>query len=188
MIPSQYFLTKGVGIHKNKLNSFELALRDAGIQKFNLVIVSSILPPSCKKVSISRGLEKLSPGEIVFCVMARNESNEPDRLISASVGIAVANDTTQYGYISEHHSYGETEEKAGEFAEDLAASMLASTLGIKYDVNDAWDTRKQAYLMSGKIVRTTHVTQNARSNKDGLWTSVISAVVFIPILETEIKK
>ena len=181
MIPTKYFLTKGAGIHKHKLNSFELALRDAGIQKFNLVTVSSILPPSCKKVSISKGLEDLSPGEVVFCVMARNESNEPNRLVTASIGIAVPKDSgTQHGYISEHHTFGETEDKAGEYAEDLAASMLASTLGIKFNVDDAWDTRRQAYLVSGKIVRATHITQTARSNKDGLWTSVVAAVVFVP--------
>ena len=129
MTPAKYFLTKGVGIHKHKLNSFELALRDAGIQKFNLVTVSSILPPSCKKVTIQKGLEYLSPGEVVFCVMARNESNEPNRMVTASIGLATPkNSETQYGYISEHHTFGETEDKAGEYAEDLAASMLASTL------------------------------------------------------------
>ena len=181
MTPAKYFLTKGVGIHKHKLNSFELALRDAGIQKFNLVSVSSILPPNCKKVSISKGLEDLSPGEIVFCVMARNESNEPNRLVTASIGIAIPkNSNMQHGYISEHHTFGETEDRAGEYAEDLAASMLASTLGIKFNVDDAWDTRRQAYLVSGKIVRTTHITQTARSNKDGLWTSVVAAVMFVP--------
>ncbi|MBI2452951.1 MAG: arginine decarboxylase, pyruvoyl-dependent [Parcubacteria group bacterium] len=181
MTPTKYFITKGVGIHKHKLNSFELALRDAGIQKFNLVTVSSILPPSCKKVTIQKGLEYLSPGEVVFCVMARNESNEPNRMITASVGLAIPkNSDSQYGYISEHHVFGETEDKAGEYAEDLAASMLASTLGMKFNIDDAWDTRRQAFLLSGKIVRTAHITQTARSNKDGLWTSVVAAVVFIP--------
>ncbi len=181
MTPTKYFITKGVGIHRHKLNSFELALRDAGIQKFNLVTVSSILPPGCKKVTISKGLEFLSPGEVVFCVMARNESNEPNRMVTASVGLAIPkNSGSQYGYISEHHVFGETEDKAGEYAEDLAASMLASTLGMKFNIDDAWDTRRQAFLLSGKIVRTAHITQTARSNKDGLWTSVVAAVVFIP--------
>src|SRR3989344_1136488 len=181
MTPTKYFITKGVGIHKHKLNSFELALRDAGIQKFNLVTVSSILPPKCKKVTMQKGMEYLSAGEVVFCVMARNESNEPNRMITASVGLAIPkNSDSQYGYISEHHVFGETEDKAGEYSEDLAASMLASTLGMKFKIDDAWDTRRQAFLLSGKIVRTAHITQTARSNKDGLWTSVVAAVVFIP--------
>jgi arginine decarboxylase len=181
MTPTKFFLTKGVGIHKEKLSSFELALREAGIAPFNLVSVSSILPPGCKKVSREKGLTFLNHGEVVFTVMARNETNEPNRLISASVGCAIPVDhKARYGYLSEHHSFGETEEKAGEYAEDLAASMLASTLGIKFNPDDAWDTRRQAYKLSGKIVYTSNITQTARGHKDGLWTSVVAAVIFIP--------
>jgi len=181
MVPSKFFFTKGVGVHKEKLSSFELALRDAGIAQFNLVTVSSILPPNCKKITKEKGLTFLNPGEVVFCVMARNETNEPNRLISASVGCAIpAAGNNQHGYISEHHSFGETHEKAGDYAEDLAASMLASTLGIKFNPDDAWDSRRQAFRLSGKIVYTTNVTQTARGNKNGLWTSVVAAVIFIP--------
>lgn len=181
MIPTKFFLTKGAGIHKEKLSSFELALRDAGIARFNLVSVSSILPPGCKRVSREKGLEFLGAGEVVFCVMARNESNEPNRLISASVGCAIpANHQQHYGYLSEHHAFGQTEERAGDYSEDLAASMLASTLGIKFNPDDAWDSRRQAFRLSGKIIYTSSITQAARGNKDGLWTSVVAAVIFVP--------
>lgn len=181
MTPSRFFFTKGVGVSKEKLSSFELALRDAGIAPFNLVSVSSILPPGCKKVNRDRGLTFLNPGEVVFCVMARNETNEPNRLISASVGCALPVDHRQhFGYLSEHHTFGQTEEKAGEYSEDLAASMLASTLGIRFNPDDAWDTRRQAYKLSGKIVYTSSITQTARGNKNGLWSSVVAAVIFIP--------
>ena len=180
MTPTKFFFTKGVGIHREKLQSYEVALKDAGISQFNLVSVSSILPPGCKKIPREKGLTFLNPGEIVFCVMARNENNESNRLISASVGCAMPADSTQYGYLSEHHSFGETEEKAGEYSEDLAASMLASTLGIKFNPDDAWDTRRQAYKLSGKIVYTSSITQTARGNKNGLWTSVVASVIFIP--------
>ena len=180
MIPSKFFFTKGVGTHREKLSSFELALRDAGIAPYNLVSVSSILPPGCKKVSRIRGPGLLKPGEIVFSVMARNETNEPNRLIGAAIGCAVPKGNQKHGYLSEHHCFGETEEKAGEYAEDLAASMLASTLGLKFNSDEAWDTRKQAYKLSGKIVYTSNITQTARGNKDGLWTSVVAAVIFIP--------
>lgn len=164
---------------KEKLNSFELALRDADIEQYNLVSVSSILPPGCKKVSRDKGISMLQPGEIVFCVMARNETNEPNRLIGAAVGCAVPAGQNRYGYLSEHHSFGQTEGKAGDYAEDLAASMLASTLGIKFNPDDAWDARRQAFRMSGKIIYTSNTTQTARANKDGLWTSVVAAVMFV---------
>ncbi len=180
MVPREVFFTKGVGIHKEQLASFELALRDAKIEKFNLVSVSSILPPKCKIVSRTEGLKKLKPGQIVFVVMARNSSNEPNRMIVASIGCAIPTDRTTYGYLSEHHSFGQTDEIAGEYAEDLAASMLASTLGIEFDVNKNYDEKKEIWKMSGKIVKTTNITQSAKVDKTGLWTTVIAAAVFVP--------
>lgn len=180
MVPEKFFLTKGVGVHREYLTSFELALRNAGIAKFNLVTVSSIWPPGCKKVTREEGLTLLKPGEIVHCVMARNATNEPNRLVAASIGMAIPADPQQYGYISEHHPFGETDEKAGEYAEDLAATMLATTLNIEFDANKDWDEREQLYKLSGKIIRSTNITQSAEGHKDGLWTTVIAAVVFIP--------
>lgn len=179
MVPSRVFFTKGVGVHKDYLTSFEMALRDAGIAPFNLVTVSSIFPPGCKKIYKDDGLKLISPGQIVYCVMSRNATNEPNRLIAASVGCAVPTDESQYGYLSEHHSFGETDQKAGDYAEDLAATMLASTLGIEFDINTAWDERENIYKMSGKIVKTTNATQSAVGNKDGMWTTVLAAAVFI---------
>lgn len=179
MVPNRVFFTKGVGVHKDYLTSFEMALRDAGIAPFNLVTVSSIFPPGCKRISKDEGLKLISPGQIIYCVMSRNATNEANRLIAASVGMAQPADETQYGYLSEHHSFGETDQKAGDYAEDLAATMLASTLGIEFDINTAWDERENIYKMSGKIVRTTNITQSAIGNKDGLWTTVLAAAVFI---------
>lgn len=180
MVPTKVFFTKGVGRHREQLASFEMALRDAGIEKFNLVTVSSIFPPGCKIVPRAQGLDELKPGEIVFCVMYDNRNNEPNRLMAASVGLALPADNAQYGYLSEHKSYGETEERAGEYAEDLAASMLATTLGLEFDPNAAWDEREQLYKASGKIIKTTNITQSAIGHKDGLWTTVLAAAVFVP--------
>jgi len=179
MIPKKVFLTKGVGVHKDKLSSFEVALRNAGIEKCNLVYVSSILPPECKMIPKSSGLKLLSPGEITYCVMSRNETCEPNRLISAAVGLAKPTDDSQYGYISEHHAFGEKAIVSGEYAEDLAATMLATTLGIPFDPNQAWDERKQSYTASGHIFKTKNICQSAEGNKDGLWTTVLASAVFI---------
>jgi arginine decarboxylase len=179
MVPSQAFFVKGVGVHKDKLASFESALRNAGIEKFNLVYVSSIFPPHCKLITVREGLNQLNPGQIVFCVMSRQETNEPNRLISAAIGLALPNQKDSYGYISEHHCYGEKGEFSGEYAEDLAATMLATTLGIEFDPDKAWDERKQIYKASGNIIKTRNVFQSAEGNKLGLWTTVLSAVVFV---------
>ena len=178
-VPKKVFFTKGVGTHRDKLTSFELALRDAGIARFNLVTVSSILPPYCEIIPKAKGLPMLSDGEVVFVVLSRNESNEHNRLISASVGAAVPADRSQYGYLSEYHSFGETDEKAGDYAEDLAASMLASTLGIEFDLSQSWDEKEALFKMSGKIVRTSSISQSVVVDKQGEWTSVVAAAVFV---------
>jgi arginine decarboxylase len=177
IVPRKLFFTKGVGTHREELRSFELALRDAGIEKANLVHVSSILPPRCRVISRTRGLEALLPGAITYCVMARGSSSEPRRLIAASVGCAIPADRSLYGYLSEHHSFGQSEKEAGDFAEDLAAAMLASTLGIEFDANKSWDEKKEFYRLSDRIVRTTNITQSAIV-KNG-WTTVLAAAVFI---------
>lgn len=179
MVPSKLFLTKGVGVHKNKLSSFELALRNAGIEKCNLVYVSSILPPKCKIISRQEGVKLLRPGQITYCVMARNETNEPNRLVSAAIGIAMPRDQENYGYLSEHHSFGEVAKLSGDFAEDLAATMLASTLGLPFDSDQAWDERKQVYRASGHIFKTRNICQSSEGNKNGLWTTVIAAAVLL---------
>lgn len=178
-VPRRVFFTKGVGIHKEELHSFELALRDAGIEKFNIVQVSSIFPPGCKIITKTQGFKMLSPGQVTYCVMSKASSNEPRRLIAASIGCAIPTDKRLYGYLSEHHAYGQTETVAGDYAEDLAAAMLASTLGIELDENLGWDEKKEIYRISDKIVKTTNVTQSAIVKGDGRYTTVIASAVFI---------
>lgn len=179
MVPKKLFLTKGVGKHKERLSSFELALRDAGIAAQNLVRVSSIFPPNCKLISRKEGLQYLSPGEVVFAVIAENSTREPHRLVASSIGVALPADRSTYGYLSEHHSFGETDDQAGDYAEELAAEMLATTLNVDFDPDRSWDEKKEIYRISNKIVRTANVTQSAIGDKRGLWTTVIASAVLI---------
>jgi arginine decarboxylase len=184
-VPKKLFFTKGIGIHKEKLNSFELALRSAGIEKYNLVSVSSILPPRCTIISKQKGLEQLIPGQIVYTVMSQNSSNEPGRLIAASIGCAIPVNTDQYGYLSEHHSFGQNERDAGEYAEDLAAEMLASTLGIPFDIDATYDEKKEIFKIDGRIVKTRNIVQSSICDRKGLWTTVVAAAIFIMVDDAE---
>ena len=179
-IPSRIFLVKGVGAHQAKLNSFEMALRKAGIAQFNLVRVSSIFPPQCRIVSAKVGLQELQAGQIVFSVLSENATNEAGRLIAASVGVAIPSDRSKYGYLSEHHSFGETDSHAGEFAEDMAADMLATSLGLEFDAESDWDKKEELWKISGLIVRTQHITQSAIGDRKGLWKTVIAGAILLP--------
>ena len=178
-VPSELFFTKGVGKHREKLTSFELALRAAGIAACNLVRVSSIFPPGCKILSRREGMRRLKLGQVTFVVMSETATREPHRLIAATVGVAIPRDKELFGYLSEHHSFGENEKTAGDYAEDLAAEMLATTLGLDFDPDKSWDEKREVYRLSNKIVRTQNVTQTAVGNKKRLWTTVLAAAVIV---------
>jgi arginine decarboxylase len=179
-MPTKMFLTKGVGRHPEQLTSFEMALRDAGLARYNLVSVSSIFPPKCKLVGKRAGLNELKPGQVVFTVLSRAATNEPHRLLAATIGVAIPKDRSNYGYLSEHHSFGQTEDAAGEYAEDLAAEMLATVLGADFDPAQSWDEKREIWRIQNEIVTTRNITQSAMGHKDGCWTSVIAAAVLVP--------
>src|SRR6266436_3591261 len=170
-VAKKIFLTKGVGKHRERLSSFELALRSAGIAACNIVRVSSIFPPNCKLISRSEGLKHIEPGQVAFTVISENSTREAHRLIAAGIGLALPADKSMYGYLSEHHSFGETEEVAGE--------MLATTLNVEFDPDLSWDEKKEVYRISNKIVRTMNITQSAVGDKRGLWTTVLAAAIMI---------
>jgi len=178
MVPTKVFLTKGVGRHMYQLKSFEEALRDAGVAQQNLVQVSSILPPHCKIISREKGLRHLEPGAICHCVMARCDSNEHGRLIASAVGVAVPKDKNKWGYLSEVHGHGMNRHQTEDMAEDLAAGMLGTTLGLEVDPNQAWSEKEQVYKSSGLIIRTSSIAQTARGEKD-LWTTTVALAVFL---------
>jgi len=178
-VPRYMFFTKGVGIDKEKLASFENALRDARIAHLNLVTVSSIFPPYCNILELSEGIPRLEPGEITHCVMAKETTQEPGRRLVASIGLALPSEKGMYGYLSEHHGFGQTEVEAGDYAEDLAASMLANTLGIEFDPTKDYDERREIYRMSGKIVESQSICQAALGAEGNLWTTVIAAAIFV---------
>ena len=176
-VPTKIFLTKGVGTHKHELRSFEMALRDAGIEMCNLVTVSSILPPRCKIISRKQGEALLQPVQITFAVLARISTNEPHRLIAASIGVAVPASEDEYGYLSELHANGVNDQTAGDMSEDAAAAMLASTLGVEFNEDADWDQKQEVFKISGKIVRTTNITQSAVGTSQ--WTTVLAAAIYI---------
>ena len=178
-VPKSVFFVTGKGYHRSKLGSFEQALRNADIAIYNIVKVSSILPPFCLEIPKEDGLAQLRPGQIVYMVLSRASSNEYNRLISVSIGVANPADTRTYGYLSEYHEFGVKPEKTGDIAEDLAAEMLATTLGVSFDPEANYDEKKEIFKLDGKIVDTKNFTESATVREEGEWLTVISAAVFI---------
>jgi len=179
-VPKKIFFTKGLGVHREKLSSFEMALRDARIAFYNLVRVSSIFPPNCREVPIEEGLKHLKPGQILHVVLSECSTTEPNRLIATSVGVAIPNDRSTFGYLSEHHAHGQSSKIAADYAEDLAAEMLATVLGIEFSLDSSWDEKREIWKVADVIFKTKEVTKTAVGDKDGLWTTVVAAAVLLP--------
>jgi len=177
-LPKEMFFTRGIGHHKDKLTSFELALRDAGIAHFNIVRVSSIFPPYCKIISKQEGLAKLSPGQILYIVLSDISTNECGRMIASSIGAAIPMDNSLHGYLSEYHEYGKTEEEAGDYAEDIAAYMIATILEGSKDEID-WDATKEIWKMNDKIVKTQNISVATKGQRNGYWTTALTGAILI---------
>ena len=164
LVPKFAFLIKGKGEDKSQLQAFDIALREAGPLVHNLVTVSSILPAGCKFISKEEGINMLEPGQITFCVMARQDSNVLGEVISASIGTAQLRDKNHYGFISEHHAIGQSEKEAGDYAENLAVQMFALKLALSKD--------------ELSFIKSSNTTQAAEVTKKGIWTCVLSICVF----------
>ena len=166
LVPKKIFFVKGKGFSSNsKLRSFEEALREAGIEKFNIVRVSSIIPPFCEEVSKDEGIKELKTGQVVYSVMSKISSNRKDIVICASIGAAKPVNAEDYGYLSEKHTLDEDPGKIAEIAEALAAEMLATTHGDS--INPSLN------------IRTKSFTESTRVRKDGEWATVLTAAIFI---------
>jgi len=177
IVPSRVFLVHGRGQHREKLVSFENALREAGIAPCNLVRVSSIFPPHCRLVSKAAGSRLLHHGQILFVVLSENATDEPGALISASIGVAIPDDPSHYGYLAEHSDLGKSARNVSLHTEYLAAEMLATKLGQRLRQPGPGEFG-MFRMSSGLSLRTRSSTQTAKGVA-GLWTTVVSAAVLI---------
>ena len=178
-VPKKIFLTKGKGMSKERLTSFELALREAGIASLNLITVSSILPPGCNFVTQEEGTKLLRPGQVVPVVLARSDSNNFGDLVSSGVGVAIPKNKEHFGYLSEHHCTGMDDYTMEEYVEDLAAEMLATTYGVNFDPDASWDEKRELWEIDNRIVKTKSIIETAKVDSEGYWCTTVSAAVLI---------
>ena len=81
LIPREFFLTSGRGTSPiSPENAYDMALREAGIDRYNLLPVSSVIPPKCRE----RRWKKLNVGALAPVVMAKALGN-PGETIGAGL-------------------------------------------------------------------------------------------------------
>ncbi|HEX2606072.1 MAG TPA: pyruvoyl-dependent arginine decarboxylase [Flavisolibacter sp.] len=181
LVPVSYFLTKGKGIHQKELRAFETALREAGIHTCNLVKVSSIIPPGCKRISKEEGMRLLQPGAITFAVLAQSATNEPGQLVGAGIGLAQPTDDTVHGYLTEvEETIGRTDADIRQDAEEMAIENLISEWGHEnFDAESVQETGKKKYRLFRKELSVDSIAQTAKGADKNQYTVVVAAAVFI---------
>jgi arginine decarboxylase len=160
-----------------------MALFDAGLGAQNVQLLApagcAIFPPQAELVSRRDGLDSLEPGEVVVAMLAEHATREPNRLLTASIGLAAPVDRALHGCLATRVAFGETEEQAGAGAEELAAEMLATSLGIDFELETVWDEKRELYRVAGTVVRTANVTQAALGDARGWWTTTIAGAILL---------
>jgi arginine decarboxylase len=180
LIPRRYFLTTGTGVHEKDMRSFEEALREAGIEACNLVKISSVIPPGCKRISREEGLQAISPGMITFAVQAESSTNEPGQIIAAGIGIAQPKDDTLFGYLTEvEEAVGREADDVQEDVEEMAIENLITFWGSKTDAEELMRKGKKHYEFQGRKVEVDSVVATAKGHEERLWTTVIVCAVFL---------
>lgn len=165
LVPRYAFLIQGTGTHVDRLQAFDRALLTAGPLAHNLVTVSSILPAGCKIINPEEGFKMLVPGQITFCVMARQDSNTIGETIGASVGLVIPKAEDQFGYISEFHGVVKNKSETVEKAKNLAKQMFATKIQLEKS------TIKEIELLSAAA--TIDVKQT------GEWVCALAICVFV---------
>ena len=160
-VPSEVFLVSGVGRHHARVASFEHALRDAGVEPYNLVPVSSILPPDAEFVEPHKGVKHLSSGQVVHAVLGRDTVTEG----TAKAAVGVARSDKGHGYFIERSGVGGTDDSAerdGDTAETLAREMV--------------ETSETA----GDVAESFSVESTASAEEGDGYTTVVAAAVLVP--------
>ena len=160
MIPKKLFFTAGTGKSKDRLISFELALKDAQINHCNIVQISSIIPKDCEIIDVDDGLTEIMPGEIVYGVMARIDTDKDDQQIAASIGMVRPSDLSHHGYLSTFQGHDYDDSFALTEAQFLAAHMFDKTFGYDDDI-----------IMDA-------IAASSTGEKD-LFTTVVAVAIFI---------
>jgi arginine decarboxylase len=111
--PTKITLVSGTGEGETFLTAFDRALLDAGIGDFNLIKVSSIVPPNARFVE----LPDIPKGALVPTVYSKIDSAIPGEVISACVGAGISDEG--FGLLYEFSHQG-----TAAAAEEIVRNMI----------------------------------------------------------------
>jgi arginine decarboxylase len=154
-VPSRVFFVSGTGIDKEERIATQRAMWQAGVGECNLVKVSSVMAPGIRIISEREGRRLLTPGNMVFAVIAQAKSQEPHQRIATAVAWAKPDRDDLPGYIAEVEedmAKGKSAATAADEAGCEVLGIMAGKLGISADPSRLWDRRKRTLRMRGTTV------------------------------------
>jgi len=86
-IPTKFFITKGSGQSNygsgagdpHEAGSYDAALCEAGIENYNIVKYTSVMPTNVKEITKNNGLKKLEWGCVLESIMAQMNTSKGNR-------------------------------------------------------------------------------------------------------------
>lgn len=94
---NKFYICSSVGAGTSILNSFDNALFNSGIANYNLLKVSSILPPYCAREKVV----DMAEGSLLYTAYASKCTREKDEIISAAIAVGLPDDSEKIGVIME---------------------------------------------------------------------------------------
>jgi arginine decarboxylase len=105
-------VTEGAGVGPTELSAFDQALVKAGVANYNLIYLSSVLPPQ-SDVTVADKPKKLTGnwGDKLYVVMAQKRTSQRNQEVWAGIGWMQDPETKQ-GLLVEHEGHSEDEIRA----------------------------------------------------------------------------
>lgn len=128
---------------KYEILSFDNALIDAKVGNYNLVRVSSILPPRC---CVATDLTDLKKGSVLHIAYASLTKRGMGKIASA-IAVGIPNDEDCVGVIMEYSNWGDATSCIEVVEEMVTAAMAKRGIGLKEIISTGCeiDVSKELY-------------------------------------------
>ncbi|GHV19802.1 pyruvoyl-dependent arginine decarboxylase [Spirochaetia bacterium] len=144
----QYFtISYGIGGHDNKLLCFDRALMNARFSNYNIVKVSSILPPGCKE---THKLE-MAAGSVLYMAYA-SLTSEKNECFASAVAVGIPDNNLNIGVIMEYSAFVDASLAKNTVIGMVEDAMQVRSISIKNIVSTSVDS------FSYKLQKTQYVT------------------------------
>lgn len=161
-IPTAYFATTGTGQSDQGIEpdpyetfSYDLALQDAGIENFNVVYYTSVLPPESYEVPLEKVKPFIHHGSVLETIMAK-AGGVKGQTVAAGVGrvwaknskgVEIGGFAAEYEYIYKDGGISEKQ------ARENARAQLTRSLNHELDIRGLTQSRPMTFEVA--VLRIT---------------------------------